>query len=126
MVDPDLCGTSQIIMIFNVYEHGGVVSALCHGNAALVNIKLSSNKYLVEGKRVAAFTNKEESMLGTSKVVPFLLQDKLNERGAVHVLGKAWQENVIVDGRLITGQNPASAKKVAKYIIEYLQASEKK
>ncbi|WDE97047.1 type 1 glutamine amidotransferase domain-containing protein [Lentisphaera profundi] len=109
-----------------IYEQGGVVSALCHGNAALVNIKLSNNKYLVAGKRVAAFTNKEENMLGTSKVVPFLLEDKLIERGALHIAGKAWQENVIVDGRLITGQNPASAKRVGKYIIEYLKGENRK
>jgi putative intracellular protease/amidase len=55
--------------------------------------------------------------------LPFLLQDKLTERGAHHVYGKSWAENVVVDGRLITGQNPASAKKVATKIIEYYKSN---
>jgi putative intracellular protease/amidase len=54
--------------------------------------------------------------------MPFLLQNKLIERGAVHIYGEPWKENVVVDGRLITGQNPASAKKVADMIIQQLNA----
>lgn len=105
----------------SIYEKKGIVSAVCHGNAALVDIKLSNGDLLVKGKRVATFTNEEEKSLGTEKIVPFLLQDKLIERGAVQVYGKAWQENVVVDGQLITGQNPASAKKVAEEIIQLLK-----
>jgi len=103
-----------------IYERNGIVSAVCHGNAALINIKLSDGKYLIANKRMSAFTNEEELSLGTTKVVPFLLQDKLKERGAIHVYGKPWEENVVVEGRLITGQNPASAKKVARRIVEIL------
>ncbi|VAX36716.1 Intracellular protease [hydrothermal vent metagenome] len=105
-----------------IYENNGIVSAICHGPAALVDIKLSSGKYLVSGKKVAAFTNEEEKELKLTHVVPFLLQDKLIERGAKYIHGKPWKENVVVDGRLITGQNPASAKKVAEKIIEHLKA----
>ena len=105
-----------------IYENKGIVSAICHGPAALVDIKLSNGKYLVSGRKVAAFTNEEEAELKLTHVVPFLLQDKLIERGAKHIHGKPWKENVVVDGRLITGQNPASATKVAKKIIEYLNA----
>ncbi|TQV87656.1 type 1 glutamine amidotransferase domain-containing protein [Aliikangiella coralliicola] len=104
-----------------IYERNGIVSAVCHGNAALIDIKLSDGKYLIADKRVSAFTNEEEQSLGTTEIVPFLLQDKLVERGAIHVYGKAWEENVVVEGRLITGQNPASAKKVARSIIEALR-----
>lgn len=104
-----------------IYENQGVVSALCHGNAALVNITLSDGSLLIKGKRVAAFTNEEEASLGTTDVVPFLLQDKLIERGAIHVYGKPWQENVITDGRLVTGQNPASAHKAAQKVIALLK-----
>lgn len=104
-----------------IYENEGIVSAVCHGNAALTNIRLSDGNLLIEGKRVAAFTNEEEASLGTSEIVPFLLQDKLVERGATHVYGKPWEENVVVEGRLITGQNPASAKKVAQNIIALLE-----
>jgi putative intracellular protease/amidase len=104
-----------------IYENKGIVSAVCHGNAALINIRLSDGNLLIAGKRISAFTNEEEDSLGTTEVVPFLLQDKLIERGAIHVYGKAWEENVVVDNRLITGQNPASAKKVAQSIITLLE-----
>ena len=106
-----------------IYQSNGIVSAVCHGNAALINIKLADGSLLVKGKRVSAFSNKEEADLGTTEIIPFLLQDKLIERGAIYVQGKAWQENVVVADRLITGQNPASAKKVALSIIERLQKS---
>lgn len=107
-----------------IYENQGIVSAVCHGNAALVNLRLSNGELLVAGKRVSAFTNEEEASLGTTDVVPFLLQDKLVERGAIHVYGSAWEENVVVDGRLVTGQNPASAQKAAQSIIRMLQSDE--
>ena len=106
----------------SIYQNGGIVSAICHGPAALVDIKLSNGEYLISGKKVASFTNEEEEDLKLTHVVPFLLQDKLIERGAKHIYGKPWKENVVVDGQLITGQNPASATKVAKKIIEYLNA----
>ena len=105
-----------------IYDNQGIVSAVCHGNAALVNLRLSNGELLVAGKRVAAFTNEEEASLGTTEVVPFLLQDKLIERGAIHVHGEAWAENVVVDGRLVTGQNPASARKAAQHIIAMMQS----
>lgn len=105
-----------------IYENGGIVSAICHGPAALVDIKLSNGAYLVSGKKVSAFTNEEEKDLKQTQVIPFLLQNKLIERGAKHVYGKPWKVNVVTDGRLITGQNPASAKKVAKTIIKHLNA----
>ena len=105
-----------------IYENNGIVSAICHGPAALVDIKLSNGKYLVSGKNVSAFTNEEEHLLKQTHVMPFLLEDKLIERGAKHIYGKPWEENVVVDNRLITGQNPASAKKVAQQIIKQLEA----
>lgn len=97
-----------------IYERGGVVAAVCHGPAALVNLQLSSGDYLVAGKKVSAFTNDEERAVGLDKVVPFLLADKLVERGALHQPAPNWQKQVVVDGRLVTGQNPASAAGVAE------------
>jgi putative intracellular protease/amidase len=105
-----------------IYERHGIVSAICHGPAALTDVKLSDGSYLVSGRKVAAFTNDEEADIEQTEILPFLLQDRLIERGAHHVYGKSWAENVVVDGRLITGQNPASAKKVATMIIEHLKA----
>ena len=103
-----------------IYNQGGVVAAVCHGPAALVNLKKDDGSYLVEGKKVAAFTNKEESTVGLTEVVPFLLQDKLIERGADFQEAAEWSDNVIVDGYLVTGQNPQSAISVGKAVSELL------
>jgi len=103
-----------------IYEKGGVVSAVCHGPAALVNAKTADGKYLVDGKHVAAFTNGEEKAGGLEKVVPFLLEDKLNERGATVETAPNYEKKVVTDGRLITGQNPASAAGVAEEVIKAL------
>lgn len=111
---PDERGLAHIAA--SIYEDGGVVGAVCHGPAALVNLKLSDGRYLVEGKRVAAFTNDEEKAVNLDAVVPFLLASKLRERGADHVPAPNWQAHVIVDGSLVTGQNPASAAGVGKEI----------
>ena len=104
-----------------IYEHQGVVAAVCHGPAALVNPKLSDGNYLIKGKRVAAFTNQEEDAVGLSRVVPFLLASKLQERGAKHIPAPNWAAQVVVDGHLVTGQNPASATGVGQAMAELLE-----
>ena len=101
---------------------GGIVAAVCHGPAGLVNIKRADGTYLVTGKRVAAFTDDEERAVGLAEVVPFLLASTLQTRGAIHIPAVNWAENVVVDGQLITGQNPASATGVGKAIVAALQA----
>ncbi|GAA2824365.1 type 1 glutamine amidotransferase domain-containing protein [Nonomuraea rubra] len=113
--DPDVIRIGR-----EVYERGGVVAAVCHGPSALVNLTLSDGSYLVAGKRVAAFTNAEEELRGVAGVVPFLLADALVARGAEHVPGGNWQAQVVVDGRLATGQNPASAAPLAEQVVELL------
>ncbi|MFO7252064.1 MAG: type 1 glutamine amidotransferase domain-containing protein [Actinomycetes bacterium] len=104
-----------------VYEQGGVVAAVCHGPAGLVDLTLSDGSHLVAGKRVAAFTNDEEAAVGLTEVVPFLLADRLTERGATHVPAPNFAANVVVDGRLVTGQNPASATGVAEAAVKALR-----
>jgi putative intracellular protease/amidase len=104
-----------------IYERGGVVAAVCHGPAGLVNIKLSSGEWLVAGKDVAAFTNDEERAVGLAEVVPFLLADRLVERGARHRPAPNFQANVVVSERLVTGQNPASARGVGDKMVELLR-----
>lgn len=103
-----------------VYNNGGVVAAVCHGPAGLVNIKLPNGKYLVAGKTVSSFTNEEEKAVGLSNVVPFLLESKLIERGARHTKSPLWQSHVEVSERLVTGQNPASAEQVGKAMVKLL------
>jgi len=97
-----------------IYERGGIVGAVCHGPAGLLNVRLTNGSFLVAGKKVAAFTNQEEEAVGLTRVVPFLLADALTARGALHQSAGPWQKNVVVDERLVTGQNPASAKGVAE------------
>ncbi|MCW1925879.1 antibiotic biosynthesis monooxygenase [Luteolibacter arcticus] len=103
-----------------IYESGGVVSAVCHGPAGLVNVKLSSGEYLVDGKKVSAFTNEEEAAVKLDRVVPFLLESKLIERGAIFEKADPWQPHVASDQRVVTGQNPQSAGSVGKALLEQL------
>jgi putative intracellular protease/amidase len=105
-----------------IYDRGGVVGAVCHGPAGLVNIKLANGNYLVAGKNVAAFTNDEERAVGLEKVVPFLLQDTLIKRGAKHHAAPNFEAKVMVDERLVTGQNPASATGVGEEMVKLLAA----
>lgn len=105
-----------------IYEAGGVVGAVCHGPAALVGVKLDSGELLVKGKRVSAFTNEEERAVKLDQVVPFLLESRLVELGAVHEAAPLWQEKVVTSDRLVTGQNPASAGGVAKAMVALLDA----
>lgn len=100
-----------------IYENNGIVSAVCHGPAGLVNIKLNNGKYLVDGKKINAFTNEEEEAVNLTKVVPFLLENKLKEHGAIFEKSGLWQVHVVTDQRVITGQNPQSAKSVGEAIV---------
>lgn len=102
-----------------IYDRGGIVAAVCHGPAGLVNLKLN-NQYLVAGKTVAAFTNEEEAAVELTEVVPFLLESTLIDRGATVEKAANFQEKVVVSDRLVTGQNPASAIGVAQAMVKLL------
>lgn len=104
-----------------IFENQGVVAAVCHGPAALVNVKLSNGRFLVDGKRVTGFSNAEEEEANLTKVMPFLLQTALEERQAKYEKAPIWKKNVVTDGNLVTGQNPASAADVGKAIVTILQ-----
>lgn len=103
-----------------IYESGGIVAAVCHGPAALVSTKLRNGKYLVEGKNVAGFSNEEEEIAKLTEVMPFLLETELKKIGGKYTKAPAYKSHVVVDGRLITGQNPASAEAVGLAIAEGL------
>ena len=109
---PDSEGLSNLVA--NIYNAGGVVGAVCHGPAGLLNVTLENGIRLVSGRKVAAFTNDEEVAAQKDQVIPFFLADQLQERGAIHVAADVFEEMVVVDERLVTGQNPASAAGVAK------------
>ncbi|WP_043615287.1 type 1 glutamine amidotransferase domain-containing protein [Ensifer sp. ZNC0028] len=106
----------------SVFEAGGAVAAVCHGPAALVNVRLSDGRYLVAGRNVSAFTDSEERAVGLDRTVPFLLASTLVERGATHHPSADWTSKVVVDGRLITGQNPQSATGVGEALRDLLSA----
>ena len=103
-----------------IYEREGVVAAVCHGPAALVNITLSDGRYLVAGKTISTFTNEEESAVGLTEVVPFLLESRLRERGAQISKAPNFEAHTAVSERLVTGQNPASAAPVARQVLRVL------
>lgn len=118
----DFPGNEKLAVIASkIYENGGIISAVCHGPAGLVNIKLSNGKYLVEGKRINAFTNEEEAAVKLDKIVPFLLESKLIERGAIFEKSGLWQSHAVTDQRVVTGQNPQSAKAVGEAVLEQLK-----
>lgn len=101
-----------------VYEAGGIVAAVCHGPAGLLDVTLPDGTPLVAGRMMSAFTNEEERAVGLDTVVPFLLETALGERGARMVTGGRFAEQAVADGRLVSGQNPASAARVAELVLE--------
>ena len=109
--------------IAHFYEAEKPTAAYCHGTAALVDVKLSDGSYLVEGKTVTGFSNVEEdygdSFVG-QKIMPWRVDDVMRERGANYVQGGLFKSFVVRDGRLITGQQQYSSRKVAQVVIEAL------
>jgi putative intracellular protease/amidase len=106
-----------------IYENGGAVGAVCHGPAALVNAKLADGSHLLAGKRTAVFTNAEEEAVGLTDTVPFLLETEFKKAGATVELAENFIENAVRDGRLVTGQNPASAGKAGQLLIDAITGS---
>jgi putative intracellular protease/amidase len=98
------------------------VGAVCHAPVALVNVRGKDGGYLVKGRRVTGFTNAEEEAVGLTSVVPFLLEDRLKERGGVFSKAANWGPYVQVDGRLATGQNPASSGPAAEELLKLLRS----
>ncbi|GAA0669552.1 type 1 glutamine amidotransferase domain-containing protein [Rheinheimera tangshanensis] len=106
----------------DLYQNNGIVAAVCHGPAALLNIKLADGSYLIAGKQVTGFSNTEEEQVKLAQVVPFSLQDQLTLRGAHFSAAANWQSKVLVDQRLVTGQNPQSAAAVGQALVRLLKS----
>ena len=102
------------------YEDGGIVATVCHGPGALLPITLSNGEKLLASKSVTGFTREEEIDFGTINDIPFLLEESLARGAARYSKVQPWQELVIVDDRVITGQNPTSAHGVGKAIVDLL------
>ncbi|MBU3200951.1 type 1 glutamine amidotransferase domain-containing protein [Clostridium estertheticum] len=107
-------------LILDTYNNGNIVSGVCHGVAAFVNIKNKDGKYFVDGKNLTAFTDTEEVLAGLEDKVPFAVESRLREQGAIIDKGADFTAKVVVDKNFITGQNPQSSHKIAEVILENL------
>ncbi|WP_334180459.1 type 1 glutamine amidotransferase domain-containing protein [Pseudoxanthomonas sp.] len=109
-------------LVRQVYQAGGVIGAVCHGPAALLEVALDDGTPLLRGRRVAGFSNAEELFLIKDARVrfPYLLQDRLREKGAHYVEGPMYVDTTVVDGRLVTGQNPWSTWSTAEAMVRAL------
>jgi len=102
------------------WNAGKLVAAVCHGPAAFLGATLQDGTPLVQGRRVTGFSNDEEAGYAQADV-PFNLEDALRAEGAEYSAAAVWQENIVVDGRLLTGQNPASGGALAKAMVDALR-----
>lgn len=109
-------------LIAGFEEDGKFIGAVCHGPAALLDVRGADGRYLVRDRRLTGFSNLEERLAGTHAKVPFLLEDELRKRGARYESALLpMTAHVIRDGNLITGQNPSSSRRVAEAFMEGLQ-----
>jgi len=109
-------------MIAEFYQSGKLVAAVCHGPAAFLSAQVGG-EHIIKGKKITGFTNEEEKGVGLIDMVPFRLEDELKSLGARYQSGPANKSFVIVDGNLITGQNPSSSKELANVMIHRMQDS---
>ena len=106
----------SIALIESFYDSGKPVALVCHAPGVLRHVTYKGEP-LVKGKRVTGFTNEEEEEVQLTKVVPFLVEDELKRLGAIFEKVPNWQPFSIIDGRLITGQNPASSTSAAHALL---------
>lgn len=115
---------SSIELIDTMIAAGKPVVAVCHAPAVLKHAKAANGKPLAQGKRVTGFSNTEEQAAGLTDVVPFLVEDMLKTQGGSYSKVADWQPHVVIDGLLITGQNPASSAPAAQALLEALGAQQ--
>jgi putative intracellular protease/amidase len=107
-----------------ILENNGIISAVCHGSAGLLNIRDSKGEPLLKGKKITGFSNLEERLVRKSKWVPYLLESELKQQGAEYTKALPGFTHVEVSGRVVTGQNPRSAKAVAEEVVRLLDQSQ--
>ncbi|OCK52963.1 dimethylallyltransferase [Chryseobacterium sp. CBo1] len=106
-------------LIVDFYINDKPVAFVCHAPGVLKDVKIDG-EYLVKGKNVTGFTNTEEEAVQLTDVVPFLVEDMLKKNGGVYSKIEDWSPYAIVDGRLVTGQNPASSEKVTEELLKLI------
>lgn len=107
--------SAQLILDF--YSSGKPVGAVCHAPGVFKNVKFDNGEPFVKGKKVTGFSNSEEAAVKLTEVVPFLVEDELQNLGGHYTKGDDWGVHVVEDGLLVTGQNPASSEAVAEKMI---------
>lgn len=116
---PDSEGLQSITR--QIWEQGGIVSSVCHGYCGLLNTRLSDGSLLVAGRRVTGFAWQEEVLARVDKLVPYNAEEAMKKRGALYEKAKLpFVSYAISDGRLVTGQNPGSAKETAQKVVALL------
>jgi putative intracellular protease/amidase len=115
----DLADDADSIALIESTAHSGkVVAAVCHAPAVLRHAKAADGQPLVKGRQVTGFTNSEEAAAGLTDVVPFLVQDMLVDKGGEYSKAADWQPYIVTDGKLVTGQNPASSAAAAQAVLD--------
>lgn len=119
---PDSEGLQRITR--ELFERGAVVSSVCHGYCGLLNTRLSDGSHLIAGRAMTGFAWREEILARVDKLVPYNAEDEATKRGARYEKGLLpFAPYTVVDGTLVTGQNPGSAKATAKKVVAVLQAN---
>ncbi len=117
----DLAEDPANIHLIEYFASGGrPIAAVCHAPAIFRYTKGANGKPLVSGRNVTGFTNTEEAAAGLTDVVPFLVEDMLVANGGIYTKGADWASHVVIDGKLVTGQNPASSKAAAEALVKML------
>lgn len=119
----DLPGNLRVQRLIRDFaEEDKVIASVCHGPACLVGVMLRDGTAFVKGRRMTAFTDDEERAVQLNRAMPFLLESKLREQGAQFVPADDWADNVVIDGKLVTGQNPQSSGSAAAAVLSLLAA----
>ena len=118
----DLAESAESIALIEAFDQAGKpVSFVCHAPGVLRRVKSQDGNPFVKGRNVTGFSNSEEAVVQLTDVVPFLIEDEFKRLGAHYSKGADWQSHVLVDGRLVTGQNPASSEAAAEALLKILE-----
>jgi len=118
----DLAESAESIALIEAFDQAGKpVSFVCHAPGVLRRVKSQDGNPFVKGRKVTGFSNSEEAVVQLTDVVPFLIEDEFARLGAYYSKGADWQSHVLVDGRLVTGQNPASSEAAAEALLKILE-----
>ena len=117
----DLSSDAASIALIEAADRAGTpLGLVCHAPGALIKVRGADGQALIAGRKVTGFSNSEEAAVGLTAVVPFLIEDQFKQLGGRYEKGADWHPHVVTDGRLVTGQNPASSEGVAKALLALL------